>query len=327
MKVRIIGDAPAAAVLAGLLAAEQQEVIWNPDAAGARRLKALKRRREIRLNLPWGWVRTEGFQLSSSALLKAGEVGVVAFRTSGAGSERTIGGKGKTLLVLDGEPGARGAQGAERAIVPGTGVFQGLSLLEAVEWDPGMVEVSSPQPRLLVEAGAGPEEVRRCLKAGGLPVQEVEDLAPYRNAVHIRELLALPVALCHSTLGNFLSYPEGREIALSVLEEGLRLYVHVGLPLGKLPDLDPQDLLQRLKRKPQEFDKFRNAPDRAYAAVLRNLLDGEAREAREPQERILRMSSQTGVDSGWSWAITQKINRVLRVGFYRDPVQLYNALR
>jgi hypothetical protein len=331
MKVRIIGDAPAAAVLAGLLAAERQEVTWNPDAVGDRRLKVLKRRREIRLNLPWGWVRSEGFQLSSSALLKAGEVGVLALRTCGSGAgkgtgaERTIGGKGKTLLVLDGEPGARGAQ---RSFAPGTDVFQGLSLMEAVEWDPGVVEVSSPQPRLLVEAGAGLEELRRCVKECGLQVQEVEDPSSYRNAVHIRDLLALPVALCHSTLGHFLSYPEGREIAVSLLEEGLKLYAHRGLPLGKLPEQDPQDLLQRLKRrKPREFDKFRNVPDRAYGAVLRNLLDGETREAREPHERILRMSSGTGIDAGWSWAITQKINHVMRVGFYRDPVELYNALR
>ena len=331
MKVRIIGDAPVAAVLAGLMAAEQQEVIWNPDASGDRRLKVLKRRKLIRLDLPWGWVRAEGFQLSSSRLLKAGEVGVLALRTPGtvaAAAQRTVGGKDKTLLVLDLEPGARASERAlERAVVPGTAVFHGLSLLEAVEWDPGAVEVSSPQPCLLVEAGTGLGELQRCLKARGLPVQEVEDLSPYRHAVHIRDLLALPVALCHSTLGNFLSYPEGREIALSLLEEGLRLYAHRDLPLGKLPDLDPRDLHQRLKRKPREFDKFRNVPDRGYGAVLRNLLNGEAGEARRPHGRILRMSSRTGIESGWNWAITQKINRAIRVGFYRDPVELYNSLR
>ena len=75
---------------------------------------------------------------------------------------------------------------------------------------------------LQVQAGAELGELRGCLKARRIAVQEVEDLSPFRNALQIRELLDLPVALCHSTLANFLSYPEGREIAVSLLEEGLR---------------------------------------------------------------------------------------------------------
>jgi hypothetical protein len=324
MKVRIIGDAPTAAVLAGVLAAEKQEVVWNPD--GDRRLKALKRRREIRLNLPGGWLRTEGFQLSSSSLLKTGELGVVACHSLGASGAAgpQMGGKNKTLLVFDHQAGDRDMT---RRIVPGTDISQGLSLLEALEWDPGVVEVCVPQPRLIVETGAQLEELPRCLKAHGITIQEVEDIAPLRNALHIRNLLALPVALCHSTMGNFLSYPEGREIAVSLLEEGFSLYAHSDLPLGKLPHQDPRNLLQRLKRKPQEFDKFRYLPDRSYGGALHHLLTGEAKAAGEPHERIVRMASQTGIDPKWNWAVTQKMNRAIRVGFYRDPVELYNALR
>jgi hypothetical protein len=328
MKVRIIGDAPTATVLAGLLAAERQEVIWNPDAEGEHRLRALRRSKEIRLNLPWGWVRTDGFRLSSSPLLKTGEVGIAAFRGGEApggpatGSGRAFGGKDRTLLVLDGEEEVRDAKGA---VVPGTGVHHGLSLLDAVEWDPGIVEVSSPQLRLLVEAELG--ELQRCLKACRVVVQQVEELRPYRNSVHIRDLLALPVALCHSTLRHFLSYPEGREIALCLLEEALQLYSYRNLPLATLPFLDPRDLLQALKRKPREFDKARNAPDRAYGPGLHDLVNAEAKAARKPHERILRMSSQTGIDPKWNWAISQKVSRAGRVGFYRDPVELYKALQ
>jgi hypothetical protein len=331
MKVRIFGNAPTATVLAGLLASERQEVFWNPDAEGESRLKALKRRREIRLNLPWGWVRTEGFQLSSASQLRAGEVGLAAYRgalrgkTSGSG--RAVGGKNQTLVVLE-EGQTEGPPGDGRSVVPGTEVRRGLSLLEAIEWDPGFVEVSSPQPRLLVEAGSGLEELQRCLKACRIVFQQVEDLEPYRNSLHIMELLALPVALCHSTLSHFLSYPEGREIALHLLEEALQLYSHRGLPLAKLPVLDPRELLQKLRRgKPQEFDKARNIPDRTYGSGLHKLLNGETRAARRPHERILHMATQTGIDPGWNWAVAQKINHVIRVGFYRDPVELYNALR
>jgi len=332
MKVRIFGNAATATVLAGVLAAERQEIIWNPDAEGENRLKALKRRREIRLNLPWGWVRTEGFRLSSSLRLKAGEVGLAAFRGTVRGktgaSGREVGGKNQALIVLEEEDQTEGSPEERFSVVPGTQVLRGLSLLEAIEWDPGVVELSSPQPRLLVEAGSELGELQRCLKARRIVLQQVDDLEPYRNSLHIRELLALPVALCHSTLRHFLSYPEGREIALGLLEEGLQLYSHRGMPLARLPVADPQELLQKLKRrKSQEFDKARNLPDRAYGSGLQKLLGGEAKTARYPHERILHMSSQTGIDPEWSWAIAQKINRAIRVGFYRDPVELYNALR
>jgi hypothetical protein len=145
--------------------------------------------------------------------------------------------------------------------------------------------------------------------------------------VHIQKLLDLPVALCHSTPENFLSYPEGREITLSLMEEGLNLYAHLGLPLEKLPLRDPRDLLQRLKRKPGEFDKSRYLPGRAYGAALRYLLDGDAKAACTPHDRIVRMSAGTGIETMWNWRVTQRVNHAIRVGFYRDPVELYHALQ
>jgi len=113
---------------------------------------------------------------------------------------------------------------------------------------------------------------------------------------------------------------------VSLLEEGLRLFSHRGLPLSRLPAGDPLDLLQRLKRKPQIFDKYRNIPDRAYGRALQHLLAGDLKAAGEPHDRIVRMSSQTGIDPIWNWTVVQKMNRAMRVGFFRDPVELYNAL-
>jgi hypothetical protein len=330
MNVRIIGEAAPAAVAAGVLAAERQEVVWNPGSED--RLKELRRRREIRLNLPWGWVKTGDFGLSSSPVLKGGEAGVAVcsrngvLKTGADGRPRAAGGRSGTLLLLDGDPGAAGGRELKCPIAAGTVVVRGISLLDALEWDPGIVEISSPQPRLIVESGADLAPLFRCLKAQRIAVQEVDDLSPFRNAIHLRDLLDLPVALCHSTLDNFLSYPEGREIAVSVLEEGVKLYSHKDLPLGKLPFRDPQDLLQRLKRKPEEFDKKRASPDRAFGPALPGLLDGAAKSLREPHERIVRMSARSGIDPAWNWAIPQKITHAIRVGFYRDPVELFNAL-
>ncbi|UCF97162.1 MAG: hypothetical protein JSV89_18620 [Spirochaetaceae bacterium] len=328
MKLRIIGDAPVAAVLAGVLAAEKHEVIWNPDIGVDGRLRVLKRRKEIRLNLPWGWVRTASFGLSSSSIVRVGELGVVAAHASSltslkpGGAGKGIGGKNTRLLVLNIEPELR-----DRCIAPESDVVQGLSLLEAVEWDPGFVEVSSPQPWLILEAASELGEFVGCLRPRGIGVLSVDELSPYRNALHIWNLLALPIALCHSTLSNFLSYVEGREIAVAVLEEGLQLFSLKALRLGKLPVMDPQDLLQRLRKKPQEFDKARNLPDRAYGAALQHLLADGGRAVREANDRIVRMAAQTGLDPTWNWTLTQKLSRALRVGFYRDPVELYNTLR
>lgn len=328
MKVRIIGDSPTAAVLAGVLAAENQEVSWKPDVQGESRLKELKRRREIRLSLPWGWVKSGNFRLSASGSLKTGELGVAALCAitleglGPTGVDRRIGGKGATVLALGVEPGQ-----CERLLAAGTAVVHGLGVLESTEWDPGSVELSVEDPWLIVEAGAQLRELIRCLRSQNIGVQEVEDLAPYRNALHIRELLDLPVALCHGTLEFFLSYPEGREIAVGVLEEGLRLFSQRSMPLARLPVMDPVRLLQRLQKKPKEFDGARSLPGRAIGMAAHHLLRGERKAARMANDRIVRMSAQTGIEPKWNWAVTQRLNRVLRVGFYSDPAELYSALK
>ena len=205
-------------------------------------------------------------------------------------------------------------------------MLHALSLLSAVEWDPGMVEVATAKPCFVLASDSRLTELVRLLKNHNFRVQQVDDLSPYRNSLHIRNLLALPVALCHATIDSFLSYPEGREIAAALLEEGLRLYSHKALPLAKLPVMDPRDLLQRLQRKPREFDKAREYPGRVYGAALQYLLAGKAKAAGEPNDRLVRLSSQTSIDPKWNWAVSQRSTRALRVGFFRDPVELYNAL-
>jgi hypothetical protein len=323
MKVRILGDTPAAALLAGLLASEKQDVLFNPG----RRLRELKRTREIRVILPWGWVRTTSFALSSSTAVRPGELGVVAgcgalqeARKPG-GSATGIGGKSSSLLLLDCDLEAHSGLLPEKPAV-----LRGLTLMEAQQWDPGTVEVSSSKPWLILQADPRLRELSRCLKAAHLGVLEVQDVSPYLNSLHIWNLLRLPVAMCHSTLGNFLSYEEGREIARYVLEEGFELFSHKELPLGKLPVMDPRSLLQKLQKKPQEFGSLRNLPDRAYGAALQDLLHGDRKRARAPNDRLVRMSAQTGIDPWWNWSLTKKLSRVPGVGFFRDPVELYRAI-
>lgn len=327
MKVRIIGDAPVATVLTGLLAEEKHEVVWNPGPAGSRRLKLLKRRKEIRLVLPQGWIRTEAFSVSSSMKVRAEELGVVAMpeRSLGelksAGAGERVGSKGSTLLFLDCGPGVPDILAA-----PGSTVFQGLSLLDTFELDPGSVEVATLRPWLVIEKNPLLRELKLCLKSRNISVQEVDELLPYKNSLFLWKLLSLPVAMCHSTLKHFLSYREGREIAARVLDEGMGVFARKAVELKKLPIMDPRDLLQKLEKKPEEFDRVRDLPDRSFPSALQYVLLGEGSVARGFNDRLIRMSSQTGVDPKWNWSLTRKLSRVLRVGFYRDPVDLYNAI-
>lgn len=327
MKVRIIGDAPVATVLTGLLAEEKHEVVWNPGPAGSRRLKLLKRRKEIRLVLPQGWIRTEAFSVSSSMKVRAEELGVVAMpeRSLGelkpAGAGERVGSKGCTLLFLDCDPGV-----PEILAAPGSTVFQGLSLLDTFELDPGSVEVATLRPWLVIEKNPLLRELKLCLKSRNISVQEVDELLPYKNSLFLWKLLSLPVAMCHSTLKHFLSYREGREIAARVLDEGMGVFARKAVELKKLPIMDPRDLLQKLEKKPEEFDRVRDLPDRSFPSALQYVLLGEGSVARGFNDRLIRISSQTGVDPKWNWSLTRKLSRVLRVGFYRDPVDLYNAI-
>ena len=327
MKVRIIGDAPVATVLAGLLAEERHEVVWNPGPLDSGRLKLLKRRKEIRLVLPQGWIRTEAFGLSSSTKVRAGELGIVAIpehffdgrKAAGAGDR--VGSKGSTLLFLDCGPGV-----ADSVAAVGSAAFQGLSLFDAFELDPGSVEVTTERPWLVIEKYPLLRELKLCLRSRNISVLEVDEIPPYRNSLFLWKLLSLPVAMCHSTLTHFLSYREGREIAARVLDEGMGVFARKGLGLKKLPTMDPQDLLQKLEKKPEEFDRFRNLPDRSFPSALQYVLLGEDRFARRYNDSLIRMSSQTGIDPMCNWSLTRKLGRVLRVGFYRDPVDLYKAI-
>jgi len=317
VKVRIIGDAPVATVLTGLLAEEKHDVVWNPGPAASRRLK---RRKEIRIVLPEGWIRTEAFGLSSSTKVTAEELGVVAITEHSLGELKPVGvgSKGSTLLFLDCDPQVSAAQGST--------AFQGLSLLDTFELEPGSIEVATLRPWLVIEKTPLLRELKFCLKGHNISVLEVDELLPYRNSLFLWKLLSLPVAMCHSTLNNFLSYREGREIAVHVLDEGMGVFARKAVELKKLPIMDPQVLLQKLEKKPEEFDRFRDLPDRSFPSALQYVLLGKGSAARRFNDRLIRMSSQTGLDPKWNWSLTRKLSRVLGVGFYRDPVDLYQAI-
>jgi ketopantoate reductase len=215
------------------------------------------------------------------------------------------------------------ARFAEAAGVP---CFDCLTLMNAVLLAPGDVELASPQAVLIYPRN---KELGRLLdfRAQGFEALAVQDLEPYAGSFFLWQLLFLPAALCHSTAGHFLSYPEGREMAARLLEEGLETFRRRGESLARLPCLDPRELLRRIQRRPGDFAASRRLPDRGYNPVLQSLLRGRKTEVSELNSRLVRLASEVGVNADWNWRLAEKLDRVRRLGFYRDPAELYQAVK
>lgn len=201
-----------------------------------------------------------------------------------------------------------------------------LTVMSAVLLQPGDVEVASRRAVLIHD---GDKEVGRLLafKTLGIETLAVQDLKPYADSFFLWQLLFLPAALCHSTGAHFLSYPEGRELACRLLEEGLETFRRRGESLAKLPYQDPRELLRRIQRRPREFAAARRLPDRAYNPVLQSLLRDRKTEVGELNSRLVRLATTAGVNAQWNWKLTEKLERVRRLGFYRDPAELYRAVK
>jgi len=202
-----------------------------------------------------------------------------------------------------------------------------LSLLTAVMLQPGDVELPAAKAYLVLEKNPQLRELFSCLKSFAVELLEVDAISPYANSFFLWQSLFLPVALCHSTYDHFLSYAEGREMARYVLTEALETLVRSGRSLKKLPWQDPQELLKRVEKHEREFEEARYRPDRAYNSLLQSILRGKVTEARELNGRVVKMAAEAGVDALWNWKLTQKLNRVLQVGFFKDPARLYQAAK
>ena len=130
----------------------------------------------------------------------------------------------------------------------------GFTLLTAVMLQHGEVELASARSVLLLPRHDAVRELAACWKAAGLEITETDAPEALAESFFLWQLLFLPAALCHSTLSHLLAAEAGREIASGVLEEGLAAFRRLGRPLRKLPLHDPQELVQRLARRPEEFN-------------------------------------------------------------------------
>ena len=202
----------------------------------------------------------------------------------------------------------------------------GVTLLSAVRLQEGEVTLAGERPVLVVERRLGVAAALRGLGRHGFTVSEVEDAVPYLDALLVYQLLELPAALCAATIPYFLSFPEGRELAAEVLAEGLKTMDRAGRTLARLPVMDPRDLLERIERRPQAFDRARDLPDQSWPPLLQAVFAGRQHEARQVTKRIVETASDAGLTLTWNWRLFQKAGRVVSVGFFRDPAELARAL-
>jgi hypothetical protein len=214
---------------------------------------------------------------------------------------------------------------ADRLGIPAEARSLCATLMSVVMMQERDVELANEAPVLVVESGSPVERLLRDLVPFGVKLLSVKDVVPYVNSLFVYQLLFLPVALCNSTMGHFLSFPEGRELAGLLLEEGLRTMERAGRRTARLPLLDPRELLTAGKARDGRQSR-RYAPDRSYPPTLTAFLRGRPTESRELNKRIVEMAGEEGVELTWNWRLYQKAGRAASVGFYRDPAELLRSL-
>jgi 2-dehydropantoate 2-reductase len=310
MRLCVIGAGAVGGLLGGLAAEGGHEVCFAGSAASMRELSA----RGLRLVLPEGRLRLRKALTADLAPARwRPEVGIVALKRH---QLRELGAlppaaRATELLVLNADQG--------RPLL-------GFTLLTSVMLQHGEVELTSSRSVLLLPRHAALRELAGSWKAAGLEIVETEDPEALAGSFFLWQLLFLPVALCHSTLGHFLAAEAGREIAAGVLAEGLATFRRTGRQLKKLPLHDPQELAQRLARRPADFAPAGLLPDREYNSLLQSILRQQKTETRELNERLVRQAAEAGLSAPWNWRLTQKLGRVTQAGFLRDPGELRRAL-
>ena len=215
---------------------------------------------------------------------------------------------------------------AERLAVPSGRAVRFLTLWNAVKLQETEVELTTEQPALVVERHPVMLDAMQGMAAHGIRVIPVEDARSFGNSLFLYQLLFLPVAMCNTTLETFLSVPEGRELALRVLQEGFSAAERASLPVSRLPIQDPWDLASRLEKRPAVFDGEKHLPGRAYNSVLQSYLLDRPSEAAQLNRRIVEIASDVGLHLTWNWRLFQKASRVASVGYFRDPAELLRAL-
>jgi ketopantoate reductase len=310
MRICVIGAGAVGGLLGGLAAEGGHEVCFAGSPASMRELSA----RGLRLVLPGGRLRLRKVLTADSASVRwRPDLGIVALKRHQLRALAALppAARASELLVLNADDG--------RPLL-------GFTVLTSVMLQHGEVELASARSALILPRHPALRELAGAWRQGGVEIVETDSPQDWAGSFFLWQLLFLPAALCHCTLNHFLAAEAGREIALGVLEEGLSAFRRAGRLLKKLPLHDPQELAQRLGRRPEEFGQAGLAPDREYNSLLQSLLRQQRTEAHELNERLVRLAAEQGLSARWNWRLVQKLGRVAQIGFFRDPGELRRAL-
>jgi ketopantoate reductase len=320
MDISVIGPGAVGTLLGSLLQCAGHRVTLrgrSPGPAAAHRVV-----------LPTQWLLAEGLRSGSrEETASSADAILVTLGRNHLHAERRpdfarlIGPGESPVALFNADP-----EEAVRLAIPPGRLRLCLSLMSAVRLQDADVELCTEKPVLLYEKDPLLARIFPALGKYGFQVAAVQDLVPSLNSFFIYQLLFLPVAMCNTTVRDFLSYPQGRELALSILGEGFAALEKAGMPLAALPLMDPGELSQRLQKKPAVFDGDRGAPEREYNSVLQSYLRGKPTEAAHVNRRVVEIASAAGLHLTWNWRIVQKASRVASIGFYRDPPELLKAL-
>ncbi len=321
LKIQVIGSGAIGSLLGGLLAAKNHQVAFISNEQVLKTPEYLS----LRIILPGNFLNIKIF------LRRPGEEAdllIVALKrfhlknlTKEFFADFKLAPGGKILFI-------NSDLSRIRSLVP-DGVKRGvaLTLLNAVQFEAGEVELCSKRSLLLIERDKELKKVMNELRSYGLEIKESDDIESSANSFFILQLLNLPVAMCNTTLNHFLSYKAGREVAVKLLEEGVTAMMRSGRKLMALPLMDPQELLKSLQKRGNDFDAYRFPPDRCYNTILQSIIRNKMTETKEINGQLVKMAGGAGVNPLWNWRLTQKLSRVQRVGFYSTPIDLFKALK
>ncbi len=320
MKINVVGPGAIGTLMGGLFSAMNNTVsfIQNPESEDDREV------RYLRIVLPDRWLRIDHIQTNP---LQKADVCLFSLKRSQYASvtsdqlAKYAGDTCENVLFLNSD-----IDDFKHINHDGTRISTALTLLSAVALQPQDVELVSSESYVVFEKNKRLKELFSQLKEFGIKSFPVDSITGYANSFFLYELLFLPLAMCNTTLGYFLSYKEGRELAQRILQEGLRTFAKLDMQLAKLPVMDPVDLLSRLEKKPEKFDQQRLSCDRSYNTVLQSLLLNKKNEVARLNGKLINLAKNAGVDPVWNWKLVQKVQRVAKFGFYPNPKELLGGI-
>ncbi|MBN1412080.1 MAG: hypothetical protein JW969_14650 [Spirochaetales bacterium] len=323
MRIKVVGAGAVGSLIGGLLSLKGVDICFAGNPDNGERIEYL-RKNKLRLILPGKWIKAEDFNTGNPETV---DMVFVAVRKSNFSSLKkndilSAGGDGSKNVILFNSS----REDFELPFQAEIEVTECLTLFSAVTLQSGDVELCSENPCIIFPKNRQLKKIFSLLKGFGFRGIQVDDVTPYLNSFFIYQLSWLPVAMCNTTLENFLSYQEGRDLITNILKEGIKTFDRSNRKMARLPIMDPVDLLTGIEKKPEQFMPYRFLPNRAYNSLLQSLLLMRGQESVNANSDLLKLAQSAGVDTVWNWKLVQKLPKVVKYGFFNNPWELLRGI-